>query len=86
VNVDPYNPPRLVTDMIIQKEEEGTYSASVIMEMYHHKLEQLELEPLDSHQKEMVTKLKDLMGFISRIRVVDGPVLAEIYELFRYRS
>lgn len=72
--------------MIIKKEEEGTYSASVIMEMYHQKLDELEQGQLEPHQQELISKLKDLMGFVSRIRVIDGPVLAEIYEMYKYRS
>jgi hypothetical protein len=70
VTIDPFNPPQELSEVIANKESEGTYNVSLILEIFYNKLDKLDVESLDPHQKETVEKLKQLTDYMSRIAIV----------------
>lgn len=83
--IDPYFPPENITKKIIDNEISGTYSTSLVLEVLSDKLSALDDSTLSKDQLSTKDKLKQLLEYMSRIKVVDGPVLSEIYELYRYK-
>ena len=46
-------------------------------------LEKIEVDKLSFSDKERYEKVRDLMGYLKTIKVVDAPVLLKIYNLYR---
>lgn len=83
--VDPFNPPDSLTGLILEREEEGKPNSSVILDLFYDKLNSMSETNLTENERETKEKLKELLDYMSRMRVVDAPVLSEIYELYRYK-
>lgn len=83
--MDPFNPPDSLTSLILEREEEGKPNSSVILDLFYEKLNSMSETNLTENERETKEKLKELLDYMSRMRVVDAPVLSEIYELYRYK-
>lgn len=95
--IDPFNPPSGFTQYITKSEENGNIAGSLILEHYNKKLEELHSD-LSSKSKgdtkeandfeyelEKIKKLQNLLNYMSRIKIVDSDVLAELYDTYRYK-
>lgn len=94
--IDPFNPPAGFTEYISKSEEKGNISSSLVLEHYYKKLDELHSE-LSSNAKnsnekneyeyelETIEKLKKLLDYMSRIKIIDSQVLAELYDTYRYK-
>jgi hypothetical protein len=56
-----------------------------VLDVYYDRLKAINDESLSKNESEVKEKLLSLLDYMARIRVVDAPVLADIYERFRYK-
>ena len=83
--IDPYNPPKDLTYFLLNKQENEKSNASLVLNVFYEKLDQMSTEGLTKSETETVEKLKNLLDYMSQIRIVDSKVLAQIYDKYRFK-
>ena len=95
--IDPFNPPSEFSEYISKYENNGNISVSLVLEHYYKRLGDLQSELTTQANKnqenlkeiqyelETIEKLKKLLDYMSRIKIIDPQVLAEIYDIYRYK-
>lgn len=94
--IDPFNPSENFLEHISKTENSNEHSLSLVIEYFTKQLDELQstfeqtqnLQAASKeHQYELETikKLKTVVDYISRTKIIDSAVLAEIYELYRYK-
>ena len=76
---DPHQPIDEITNSKIQAK-----NTSIILDVYYDRLKAIPDEDLTKNEIKTKKKLMRLSDYVSRIRMIDAPVFAEIYELYRY--
>ena len=78
--LDPFQPPASLTETIIKNN-----NTSIVMDVFHERLRNLPEVGLTKNELETKKKLLKLADYISGVRILDAPVLAEIYEMYKFK-
>ena len=84
---DPYNPTDETEFAHLKYEDEAKFRASIIVDIHKQNLDQLEQEisPDNFTDKERLKQVRLLMDRLRNLRVIDGPVLIKLFNLYRYK-
>ena len=84
---DPYNPNDETEFAHLKYEDEAKFRASVIVDLHKQSLDQLEqqIAPDNFTDKERLKQVRILMDRLRNLRVIDGPVLIKLFNLYRYK-
>lgn len=83
--IDPYNPPTKFTQYVIEHQDKEKTNASLVLNSFYEKLQSLPTDRLLKSEVETLEKLKALLDYMGRIRILDAQVLAQIYENYRFK-
>ncbi|CAI2361986.1 unnamed protein product [Moneuplotes crassus] len=78
--IDPYNPSDLLTENLVKGN-----NTSIVMDVYFDMLKDIPDGTLTENELETKKNLIKLVDYISQVRILDAPVLSEIYEMYRYK-
>lgn len=59
--------------------------ASIVLDYYRKELEELKDDEISYADKERKQRIKELIEYLSQIKVIDAQILLKIYDLYRYR-
>ena len=84
---DPYNPEDGTEFASLRFEDEAKFRASVIIDLHKESLDALEKQiASDSFaDKERLKQVRLLLDRLKNLKVIDGPVLIKLFNLYRYK-